>query len=601
MTKTTSNLPKEIQNYLDFINSASETNVNTVTKSRIDKNFDKFGEAMNTFLAYPDKLVDIITPAESTFNLFFVQRIVLRVMARHRQSYHTFTRGFSKSFLAFLSRYIHTMLIPRHYSFVVSGTKKQAAQIAKEKVTMDLWQKFPLFEQEMQKVRVGGKLRQAYIQGTDYAEFRFTHGGQLDVVGSGSSTRGGRRHSGIFEEVIEHNGQEINEVILPLMNKQRTTALGVVNPKEPHGSKTFITTAGYIGTYAYEKLIETLCYSVIEPDKYMVMGGSYEIPLMHGLLDANAIMEVISSPSYDRDSMDREYRSIWSGNQTGAAFSANNITDLRKVVRAETRANELKEGEFYAVAADMAKDGTANTAVVVYKIIPKEYAYLYTTVNMFQINHSNYEVVSAILKRTILDYDARLFVYDANGIGAALRDWLNKEQTDYKNGMILPAFGIINPPNAKVKSELRRVSKDREICYEIKASGETGGAINKIFFSKMSSKHIRFLIRKDEALQRFSKLKSFQTATRNRQKQRLRPYLFMDKLEEEMRNLDIKDLSDNRNPNLLQVIRRNKKIEKDFYSATSYGVYGIHEYFEIPYYKRKTKKKSSMADYIMKF
>lgn len=189
-------IPKEIQNYVNFLNNVESSNDRLLTKQMVEKNRSGFEHAINTFLVYPDLLADLMTPRDSSFSLYFVQRIVLRAMARHRQSYHTFTRAFSKSFLAFLSRYIFTMLVPRHFSFVVSGTKQQAANIAKEKVVMDLWNKFPLLANEMQSTRVGGKHTQAYVQGQDYAEFRFTHGGRLDVVGTGSSSRGGRRHSG---------------------------------------------------------------------------------------------------------------------------------------------------------------------------------------------------------------------------------------------------------------------------------------------------------------------------------------------------------------------------------------------------------------------
>lgn len=189
-------IPQEIQDYVSFLNSVESSSEKILTKQVIEKNRKGYEHAINTFLVYPDLLTDIMTPRESQFSLYFVQRIVLRAMARHRQSYHTFTRAFSKSFLAFLSRYINTMLVPRHFAFVVSGTKQQAAAIAKEKVTMDLWNKFPLLANEMQSTRVGGKHQQAYVQGQDYAEFRFTHGGRLDVVGTGSSSRGGRRHSG---------------------------------------------------------------------------------------------------------------------------------------------------------------------------------------------------------------------------------------------------------------------------------------------------------------------------------------------------------------------------------------------------------------------
>lgn len=601
MTKT-SNIPLAIEEYIDFLNQAEKKSERVLTKKRVDENFENYGKAIDIFLAYPDVFVDLLSPKDSEFSLFFVQRIVLRVMARYRQSYSTFTRAFSKSFLAFLSRYIFTMLTPGHYGFVVSGTKKQAAAIAKEKVVLDLWNKFPLLANEMQPIRVGGKLRTPYVQGIDYAEFRFTHGGQLDVVGTGSSTRGGRRHSGIFEEVIELDPTEINEVVLPLMNKQRETKLGKINPYEPHSSKIYVTTAGYTGTFAYEKLIETVCYAVLDPDRYAVLGGSYEIPLMHGLLDRDQLNETLISPSYDEDSIDREYRSKWSGTPTGAAFSTNDIADLRKVVRAEKKARKLaKDSEdFYVLAADMAKDGSANTVVTMIKVQPKEYSFLYSLINLEQINSTDYEKVAARIKILLEEYNAKMFIYDANGIGAALRDWLNKEQFDPETNRLLPAYGIINPPD-KSKKDLKRTSKNKEICYEIKAVGDVAGNINKVFFSKMGSKSIRFLIKKEEALFKFSQNKNFATASSNKQKSMLLPYLLTDKLEEEMRNLDIKDVSDRVNPNALLVIRRNRKIQKDYYSSISYGIYGVHHHIEVPYYTNKRRKKRNLADYIMKF
>lgn len=332
----------------------------------------------------------------------------------------------------------------------------------------------------------------------------------------------------------------------------------------------------------------------------MVLGGSYQIPLMHGLLDPEAMREVLSSPSYEEDSIDREYRSIWSGSPVGAAFGAAEIADLRKVVRAETKARNERDSEaFYVVSADMAKDGSANTAVTVWRVIPQEFNFLYTLVNVFQINHTDYEKVAAEMKKAVMSFNAALLIYDANGIGAALRDWLNKEQFDPDSNSILPAYGIINPPE-KSRKDVQIVDRSRTICYEIKASGDVAGYINKIFFSKIGSKSVRFLIKKEEALQRFSENKNFATASSAVQKQMLRPYLFMDKLEEEMRNLDIKDVSDRMNPNTLLVKQRNKKIQKDFFSAASYGIYGIHTYIELPYYAKRKNKVSDFSEYIIK-
>ena len=89
----------------------------------------------------------------------------------------------------------------------------------------------------------------------------------------------------IFEEVIEQDPTVINEEIIPLMNAPRVDCRGQINPYEPQAQKIYITTAGYSATFAYDKNIETLCYSVIDPDHYMVLGGSYIIPLMHGRLE----------------------------------------------------------------------------------------------------------------------------------------------------------------------------------------------------------------------------------------------------------------------------------------------------------------------------
>lgn len=70
----------------------------------------------------------------------------------------------------------------------------------------------------------------------------------------------------------------------------------------------------------------------------------------------------------------------------------------------------------------MAKDGSAKTAVVVMKVRPKKYFFTYSLVNLFTIDNTDYEKVSNILKKTVMDYNAKLLVYDANGIGAAIRD-----------------------------------------------------------------------------------------------------------------------------------------------------------------------------------
>ena len=70
----------------------------------------------------------------------------------------------------------------------------------------------------------------------------------------------------------------------------------------------------------------------------------------------------------------------------------------------------------------MAKDGSADTAVGVAKVTPKDHYFTYKFVNLFTIPSTDYMVVANTFKKTVLAYNARLLIYDANGIGAAMRD-----------------------------------------------------------------------------------------------------------------------------------------------------------------------------------
>lgn len=588
MTLTKDNLPKPILDYISFMNHVDAEKTPWVTKERIKANFDNYGKAMNTFLLYPDKFTDLMN---DKFHLFFEQRIVLRCMIRYRQSYFTFTRGFSKSFLAFLSKYMICMFLPKHKAFIVAGTKAQAAQIAREKVIDDLWAKFPLLSNEMQKFRRAGKLKDPFTDSGDSVQFNFSNGSVFDVVGG--HMRGGRRNSGLFEEVIDQDPDYINAEIIPLLNTRRNNPrTGVPTPGEPQGAKTFITTAGYQGTFAYDKLVETLCYSLIDPKKYIVMGGSYKIPVLHGLLVADTIREILSSPSYNGGDVDREYRSIWSTAMKGAAFKVNVINALRKIKRAEYKAIDCDpKKDFYVVCTDLSKDGAADTAVIVARVSIGDFRFTYRIINLFTIDTTDYEMVANILKQTVTRYDAKLLIYDANGIGASLREWLNKK-TKTRDGYVLDGLGIINPPDANQVITYR--DKTRNVCYEIKSGGSKASDIHRNLFAKLSNGSVRLLCKSNEALDHFRENKSFALAPAKKRDNIMRPYLYTDLMETQFKNLDIKDTSDAVNSYIV-IVQRNKQIQKDFFSALEYLLWGTGQHIEIPYYKDKRKKEQQQA------
>ena len=282
---------------------------------------------------------------------------------------------------------------------------------------------------------------------------------------------------------------------------------------------------------------------------------------------------------------------MWSDAPAGAVFSSNLVAALRQVKKVEFKysltTNQEENDCFYVVCADMAKDGQADTAVGVAKVIPTQHHFTYKFINLFDIPNSDYLIVANILKRTVMAYRAKLLIYDANGIGAAIRDWLNKETRDENTGDILRGYGIINPPS-EIEKELARYEADATICYEIKAGSGNAEHIHWFFFSRMSTGAITYPIRSQEAVSLYGKNKGFMKMSQRKQLSFLQPFKTMDKMELELKNLDRAATSDNLS-NKVKVIRRNNKIQKDYFSMAEYLVWGVNQYIELEYYKNLAK------------
>lgn len=270
-----------------------------MTENFLERNFELLSKYADLWIAYPDLFIDLITPIDSTFRLYFYQRVFMRVAIRYRYSYATFTRAFSKSFLSILTMYLRCIFLPRSKLFICADVLRQAVKIAKEKLD-EIWHFFPLLKRELL----------SHNMSQDYFTLTFYNGSVLDVVSTATSQRGGRRHGGIIEEAATIDGDELSSVVLPLMNVNRRDHNGRLNPNEPHQAQIYVTTAGPKTTYAYERLVEIVVMSVLKPESAFVWGGSYHIPVYHELLDKNYIDEIRLSSTYKEEDFAREYMSI---------------------------------------------------------------------------------------------------------------------------------------------------------------------------------------------------------------------------------------------------------------------------------------------------
>lgn len=163
-----------------------------LSEERVRDILPEFTKYASFWREYPDLFIDMMLPPDSKFKLFFYQRMFLRAVIRHKYCYATFPRAFSKSFLAVLILVLRCILYPGAKLFIVSGTKEQGAAIAKEKIE-ELKELIPALKNEINERKS--------LYGKDYVRIQFKNGSRLDVVAARESTRGGRRHGGLIEEV----------------------------------------------------------------------------------------------------------------------------------------------------------------------------------------------------------------------------------------------------------------------------------------------------------------------------------------------------------------------------------------------------------------
>ena len=530
---------------------------------------------------YPDKFIDFLCGPNSKFKLFFYQRIFLRAVIRHKYAYATFPRAYSKSFLSVLTLIVRCILYPGAKLFVCSGGKEQAASIAKEKVE-ELCDLIPALKREIDW-RPGKTL-----MGKDYVKVEFKNGSRLDVVAARNSARGGRRHGGLLEEVILIDGTALNEVIIPLMNVSRRTATGEVDPDETlNKSQIYVTTAGWKGTFPYDKLIQLLIWQIVKPGQSIVLGGTWRVPVLMKLLDRNFVKDLKADGTFNEASFAREYESVWSGTVEDAFFNAE-IFDKHRVLNQpeyEYSGRSAKDA-YYVISVDVGRKGCASVACV-FKVTPQPQGNaLKTLVNIYTYDEEHFEDQAINLKKLYHKYNARSIVIDGNGLGIGLVDYMVKNQIDPITNETWFNFGVENDDEGFYK-KYKTEDTIQDAMYIIKANAPINTEAHANAQSQLSSGKVKFLLDERTAKAKLLNTKLGQNMTPEERAEYLKPFTLTSILKEEMMNL--REEHDGVNIILKPA---NRSIKKDKFSAFEYGLYYIKQQED----SKKKKKKFNVKD-----
>ena len=534
---------------------------------------------------YPDMFIDFMAGPDGGpqhFKLYFYQRIFLRAAMRHKYIYAVFPRAYSKSFLSMMVLMCRAILYPRCKLFITSGGKEQAAGIVKEKV-QEICTLIPAFQKEIDWRR--GQT----LEGKDYVKYVFKNGSYFDNIAARESSRGKRRHGGLIEECVGVDGDILSQVIIPTMNISRMCMDGTTQPDETlNKSQIYITTAGYKNTFPYDKLIQLLVWEIVKPQQSIIMGGTYRIPVLMKLLDANFIKDLKMDGTFNESSFDREYESKWSGTVEDAFFNAE-IFDRNRILNqpeyeASGRNSKLAS---YVLAVDVGRKG-CDSVICVFKVTPQSQGgSIKSLVNIYTLSDEHFEDQTIKLKKLYYKYNADRIVIDGNGLGIGLIDYMVKTQIDPETNEIFPDFGVVNDDELFYK-KYKTANTELDAMYIIKANAPLNTEAHAIAKSQLASGKVKFLIDERIAKNKLLAKKKGQTMTPEQRAEELKPFTLTSILKEEMMNL--REETEGVNIILKQA---NKSIRKDKFSAFEYGLY----YLKLEEDKKKKRKKFNAKDW----
>lgn len=558
-----------------------------LSEERLKAQLPHLRNLVSFYREYPDYLIDFMKGPDSTFNFYFYQRVFLRIVMRHRYVYATFPRAYSKSFLSMMVLMLRCILYPNSHLFVTTGGKEQAASITIAKIE-EICKLIPSLNNEIDWTRGASK------KSKDDVKYIFKDGSSIDILAAKQSSRGQRRTGGLMEECVLIDGDILNEVIIPTTNVDRLLPDGTRHKEEViNKSQIYITTAGWKNSFAYDKLIELLIQSVIEPDRVMIMGGTYETPVTEGLLDEDFVDQLKLQGTFKEESFDREYRSLWSGDAENAFYSSEKFDKHRVLLQPEYEySGRSSKNAYYVLGVDVGRIG-CTTEVCVFKVTPQpQGTSLKSLVHIYTYEAEHFEDQAIHIKKLYYKYKARVISIDANGLGIGLVDFMVKSQVDPESGDSLPPFGVEGGTSEDAVEPYKKIKGadvEENALYLIKANAPINTEAYSYAQTQLSSGKIKFLIDESMAKTKLMSTKVGQNMDSDKRNEFLKPFTLTSILREQMLNL----VEKNSGVNII-LEQSSKSIKKDKFSAFIYGLYYIKQEED----NKRKRRKRHISDFM---
>lgn len=290
-----------------------------------------------------------------------------------------------------------------------------------------------------------------------------------------------------------------------------------------------------------------------------VIGNDYSLPVMFEQLDPDYIEDVRNDPSMSPLQFAREYMSTWTGSSENSLVQLKDLEKCRVLTNAESQA--IKGDHQYIISVDVArseKKNTATTAIAIFKITPRgNGTYIKHLINLHTYKgNMHFEDQSIYIKELVEKYNASMVCVDGNGLGRGLIDYLVKEDK-YRS------YSVVNDDSY----DKYKLPNSLPLVFNVMSNTKQTNAsdIHNNFMAVISNHDLK-LLQSESIIKEKTKEKDYEKLA-----EMLVPHIETSLFVDEVMNL-IYIAEGNRT----KVKRVSRSMEKDRYSAVSYGLWYIY-------------------------
>lgn len=484
---------------------------------------------------------------------------------------------YGKTFDEVLASILVCIFYPEITISLTAQTKENAADLLKDKYE-EIMRFYPMLQNEIAKA--------SFAKGD--ATIKFVNGATLDNLANAQSSKGQRRKRMNIEESALIDDATFQDALKPIVEVPRVCVgkYSITDPEELNQQINFFTTAGFKGSDEYERSVR-MCKDMINLKGTLVLGSSWWLPCYYGRGSTKSQIcqkkQEMSSVAFAQN-----YESKWVGSSDGALVDVNKLLNCRTLTSPAVNYNKYEEENYIGVdVARSQKTNNNQSSIVVGRVIRNRESNRIKSIEIPNIisvaNTLNFTAQACLVKKTKIDFNAKMVIVDGNGLGAGLIDELLKDAYDPVTGDYLGCWNTVNTSN---EPEI----KEAESClFDMKAQGNQSKVITD-FIDIVDSGRLRLLAKKSDS--------DFTAKDRSDPTLHILPYVQTDLLFEEIANLKIRYM----NNNSLSIERVVKKMDKDRFSALSYLIYYIVEfcsytkkYVEVPKHTLSLARRPSIA------